>query len=400
LNDFPFFFFSNDGLVQRFAVIRDSKRSPNWICFSQCFFFSRPTTAHKSAAAVIYTLCCQIAYQLLFFIRLYEDDEGAAVVDVKECTKHPTPYDHPTNPNIKFWDLPGIGTPNYPDLETYCQKVELEKYHAFLIFTASRFTENDLELARKIKSFDKKFFFIRTKIDENVRAEKRKRAFQEDAVLEKIRRDCLENLGDLLTCEQDIFLISNHDLAKWDFARLTQAILDALPTYQQDSLMLSLGNVLTRSSNDLFQRKVKVLEGRVWMVASASAAAALVPIPGLSFAVDAVLILRELGFYRSQLGLPEEGLDEYAALPFSIQEKVSKVSLTTVVQLSEFLAAYTAEAAVEDATRFIPFVGLLIAGGMSFLTTYVALKKLLKDVEQAAKLVLREAAQKAIEEID
>ena len=313
----------------------------------------------------------------------------------------PTAYDHPTNPKIKFWDLPGIGTPNYPDMETYCQKVELEKFHAFLIFTASRFTENDLKLAKKVRSIKKKFFFIRTKIDENVRAEQTgKRSFNEDAMLREIRRNCVENLGDLLSNGEDVFLISNHFPAKWDFARLTKAILDALTKYQQESLILSLGNVLTRSSNDLFQRKVEVLRGRIWMVASASAAAALVPIPGLSFGVDAALILWELNFCRSQLGLPEEGSDEFATLPFTTQEKVRKVCLTTVAQLSGFLAVYTTEAALEDATRFIPFIGLAIASGMSFTTTYFVLKKLLKNVEEAAKLVLTEAAQKAFEEID
>ena len=83
-------------------------------------------------------------------------------------------------------------------METYCQKVELEKFHAFLIFTASRFTENNLKLAKKVRSIEKKFFFIRTKIDENVQAEMRKRSFNEDAMLGKIRRNCVENLGDLM----------------------------------------------------------------------------------------------------------------------------------------------------------------------------------------------------------
>ena len=131
-----------------------------------------------------------------------------------------------------------MGTPNYP-VETYCEQVQLERYHTFLIFTATRFTQNDLKLAEKIRSIDKKFFFIRTKIDENVRAEKRKRSFNEGAMLDEIRCYCSENLGELLTNEQNIFLISNHYPAKWDFDRLTKAILDVLPTYQRESLTLS-----------------------------------------------------------------------------------------------------------------------------------------------------------------
>lgn len=334
------------------------------------------------------------------FFRLYEDDEGAAPVDVTECTTEPTPFDHPTNTNIKFWDLPGIGTPDYPDLETYCEKVQLEKYHTYLIFTATRFTKHDLELAKKVRSIDKKFFFIRTKIDESVRAERRKRSFDEGAMLTKIRRNCLESLGDLLSDEQDIFLISNHEPENWEFARLTQAILDALTRYQRESMTLSLGKVITRSSNDIFQRKVDVLRGRIWKVASASGAAAAIPVPGLSFAIDGALILNELSLYRTQLGLPEIESSEFAKLHLATKEKVLKVGLTTVAQLSGFLAPYAAEAAVEEFTRYIPVVGLVIASGMSFGATYYALSNLLTNVEDAAKSVLQEAAEKTAADLE
>jgi len=340
---------------------------------------------------------------------LKDDDEGAAEVSVIESTvSEPTPFEHPTNPNIKYWDLPGIGTPNYPDLETYCTKLKelkmpLEEYHAFLIFTAHRFSENDLKLAEKIKSIGKRFFFVRTKIDVNVQSEmEEKRLFNEDAMLKEIRRNCSENLGNLLQNEQDIFLISNRsrDLEKWDFKRLTLAIINTLETIQQETLTLSLDKVLTRLSPDLFRKKVEVLKGRIWMVAAASAVAAFVPVPGLSLAVDAKLILGELSFYRTQLGIPDKSTKEYKALPFSVQEKIGKVSLTTVAQLGGFLARYSAEAALEDVMRYVPILGLTIASGMSFVATCCALRKLLNYVEEVALLVIKEAAEKAGKEID
>ena len=278
--------------------------------------------------------------------------------------------------------------------------MQLEKYHTYLIFTATRFTKNDLELAKKVRSIDKTFFFIRTKIDESVRAERRKRSFDEQAMLTKIRRNCLESLGDLLTDEQDIFLISNHEPEKWEFARLTQAILDALTRHQRENMTLSLGKVITRSSNEIFQRKVDVLRGRIWKVASASGVAAAIPVPGLSIAVDGALILRELSLYRIQLGLPEIGSAEFAKLHLATREKVLSVGLTTAAQLSGVLAPYGAEAAVEEFTRFIPVIGLAIASGMSFGATYYALNRLLTNVEEAAKLVLKEAAEKSAADLE
>ena len=286
-------------------------------------------------------------------------------------------------------------------MKTYVQKVQLEKYHTFLILTATRFTTNDLLLAEKIRSMKKSFFFVRCKIDVDVTNEKRKRLFNEEATIMEIRRDCAENLGDLLSNEEDIFLINNHERDELDFMRLTQAILDALNRFQRETLTLSLGKAITRSSREIFQRKVNVLKGRIWMVATASAAAAMVPLPGLSLAVDAVLILRELNFYRSQLGLPEVGSDEFTNLRSATKEKVLQVGLTTAAQLSEFLKPYAAEAAVEEATRlYLPYLGWAIASGMSFGATYYALYKLLGAVEDAALSVLREAHEKTSAELE
>ncbi|CAB4003801.1 interferon-inducible GTPase 5-like [Paramuricea clavata] len=158
---------------------------------------------------------------------LNDDDDGAAKVDVIEATTNPTEYKHPDNPMITFVDLPGIGTPNYPDLPTYCRKVSLENYDRYLIFTSLRFTKYDLELAKKVKSIGKSFFLVRTKIDDAYRAESRKRTFNEKEMLEKIKRYCFENVKDFISSEKDIFLISNYDKERWDFFRLVEAIGDA-----------------------------------------------------------------------------------------------------------------------------------------------------------------------------
>ena len=94
---------------------------------------------------------------------------GAAEVTPTECTREPKCYDHPSNPNIKFWDLPGITNTIYNgDLEMYCKNVPLDKYNTFLIFAKDRFTADDLKLAEMIRSTGKKFFFIRAKIDQDV----------------------------------------------------------------------------------------------------------------------------------------------------------------------------------------------------------------------------------------
>ena len=151
------------------------------------------------------------------------------------------------------------GTDNF-SAKTYSEKVDLKKYDTFLILSTTRFTENDLKLAQTVKSTKKSFFFVRTKIDFDVWNEGKKRSFNERTFLRKMKEHCLKKLKELESTGEDVFLISNDKTDKWDFARLTQAILDVLPTRQKECLTLTL-NLLTTCSKDILKRKVEIIRG-------------------------------------------------------------------------------------------------------------------------------------------
>ena len=129
-------------------------------------------------------------------------------------------------------------------------------------------------------------------------------------MLQKIRRNCIKNLvdeaGKPISSEDDICLISNHHPDKWDFSRLTKAILDALPRYQREVLTMSLSN-LTSLSKGVLKRKVDVLKGRIILVARLSAVAGMALVPGPSIAYDAAHVSDEVGEYKTPLGIPVEG---------------------------------------------------------------------------------------------
>ncbi|XP_052775821.1 T-cell-specific guanine nucleotide triphosphate-binding protein 2-like [Mya arenaria] len=107
---------------------------------------------------------------------LMADDPGAAAVDAVETTMKPTAYPHPDNPNLQVWDLPGVGTSTFTK-ENYLQKVNLNRFDFVLLLSFSRFTENDVWLANEIRRLKPKYnlFFIRTKIDDDVRSAQRSR---------------------------------------------------------------------------------------------------------------------------------------------------------------------------------------------------------------------------------
>ena len=95
---------------------------------------------------------------------------------------------------------------------TYWENNELEKHHAYLIFTSGRFTENHEASADKVRPVDKKYFFVRAKIDEDLRNAMYDQGLesytdeQEHEKQLKIRKDCLEHLKDVDSNLVDVLL--------------------------------------------------------------------------------------------------------------------------------------------------------------------------------------------------
>ena len=303
--------------------------------------------------------------------------------------------------------MPGIKTKTFLDLETYCKKVQFDKYHIFLIFSCHRFTKNDVMLAQEIRKQGKSVFFIRTKIDLDCQAEKRiKKSFNEVDMLRKIRFECLNNLADQgynpISGEDNIFLISNHHPRKWDFDRLTRVILDALPRYQRESLTLSL-NALTSLSREILKRKVDIFRGRLWIVAVTSAGVAGIPIPGVSYAVDVALVTYEINQLLAQLGIPKEGSQMFEILGDTTKKQVVSLYLNfaSAAGIASFFAKEASSAvAAEEVARFIPYIGLAIAGTLSFASTLAVLRVALNRIEAVALAVLEDAAQRSVDDFD
>ncbi len=157
-----------------------------------------------------------------------DEDENAASIDIVDAEQSPKEYVYPSHPHVSFCDLPGYGTPSYPDLQTYWRKFRLETFNTFLIFITNRVMSFDLKLIQKVKSLNKSYLLIRTKIDVECAPKNKKRQFREEELLSKIR-DYIIKQTDQLSCAEEIFLISSYDPYKWDFFRLIQAIVKIMP---------------------------------------------------------------------------------------------------------------------------------------------------------------------------
>ncbi|XP_045198844.2 uncharacterized protein LOC123553166 [Mercenaria mercenaria] len=301
--------------------------------------------------------------------------KGFAEVGVTETTSKVTCYPHPRNESFVFWDMPGVGTPNYPK-KNYLKAIGFEKYDFFLILTCGRFTENDLWLANQVRTQNKTFYFIRTKVGVDVyNARMTDPKAHERDVVAKIRDDCTGKLETAKFKHPSVFLIENYDIAKYDFGRLVDTLLNQLPEKKREALALSL-TVMTK---EVILAKKNALGKRIFVISLASALGGAVPLPGLGAAIDTALILEETEEYKRQFGLTEDALlkhnPQYAKM---IKDKYFQ-------NVAQIAATITIDEAAENAVKFgIPILGSIISGTVSYGVTVTMLLKILDSMADDA----------------
>lgn len=332
------------------------------------------------------------------FRELSDDDEGAAPTGVVETTSQVTPYPHPNYPNVKLWDLPGIGTTKFP-AKKYLKLVNFEKFDFFIIISDTRFRENDVKLAQEIQRMKKKFYFVRSKIDNNIRDEKRKKDFKEEETLTKIREDCVQGLRGLGIESPQVFLVSSFELRQspYDFPLLHQTLDRDLPSNKRDTLLFVMPNI----NPEIIIKKKETLKSRIKYYATLSAAVAAVPLPGLSIAVDAVVLIGAVIHYVHAFGLDIPSLKRlsdrtgvpYTDLRAVIISQLAAVEITAglLLKVVTQVGRTATLIAAEEASRFIPFVGIPVAMGFSFATTYTILKSILNELADDAQRVFDKA---------
>ncbi|CAI5669913.1 unnamed protein product [Oreochromis niloticus] len=323
-------------------------------------------------------------------------DEGAAPTDVIESLKDPIPYFHPHYPNVTLWDLPGIGTIKFK-AHKYLEYVGFEKYDFFIIISDTGHRENDVRLAQEIQKMKKKFYFVRSKIDNFINAERRNQDFSAERSLRKMRRKCVLGLGDQDIESPKVFLVSSFEPHLYDFFLLRQTFEGELPEVRRDSLLFKMANIsleIIRKKKEAFQSKVKYWAGL-------SGAAAAVPVPGLSVAVDISLMVAVVKDYVADFGLDKSSLENlaentdvlYADLCAVIRSPLAGGEITAdlLIKVLSQLTCTAAFMTIEEGVRWIPLIGIVASAGLSFTVIYKALSYFLNTLADDAQRVFKKA---------
>ncbi|KAL7380229.1 hypothetical protein ABVT39_014125 [Epinephelus coioides] len=325
-------------------------------------------------------------------------DEGAAPTGPVETTSEATPYPHPNYPNVTLWDLPAIGTPNFP-ADNYLKLVGFERFDFFIIISATRFRENDVKLAQEIERMGKKFYFVRSKIDTDIHDEERRQRseFNAERCLEQIKKNCIQGLQRQGVESPQVFLVSSFHLHLYDFTLLGDTFERKLPAHKKHALLLAMSNI----SLEVINKKKKAFQSKIKYYAILSAGVAAAPVPGLSAAVDVGVLVSVVTQYVNGFGLDVLSLQRLADsthVPYDeliaiIVSPLAAVKITEDLVLKVFSQCEGAAALMtaEEVSRFIPILGIPAAMSLSFIFTYRALNTFLNMLAEDAQRVFIKA---------
>ncbi|XP_049730063.1 interferon-inducible GTPase 1-like [Elephas maximus indicus] len=313
------------------------------------------------------------------------EEEDAAPTDVVETTMKATPYKHPCFPHVTLWDLPGIGTTNFRP-QDYLRKVKFDEYDFFIIISATRFKENDAQLAKAIKGMKKNFYFVRTKVDIDLDNEQKSKPknFERGEILQKIRNNCLVSFRQLKMDEPQIFLVSTHDVSKYDFPILIDTLLKDLPAQKRHMFMLSLPNV----TKEAIERKRGSLGQKIWLEALKAGAWATLPMVGIFSDNDIKKLEASLKEYRVLFGVDDITLQNVAE---KLQMPVE--GLQAIIESPNLLEKKKGESREERllkyVERFCSASGTLLGADLHFRETFYLQLHFLDTVANDARTLLK-----------
>ncbi|KAL8219532.1 UNVERIFIED_CONTAM: hypothetical protein K2H54_026488 [Gekko kuhli] len=334
-----------------------------------------------------------------------DDEEDSAGTGLWETTRDLKAYSDPLFPNVTFWDLPGIGTPQFKAAE-YPKKFNFKEYDLFIIVSSERFTENDVLLAHEIKKLKKKFYYVRAKVDASLDSERRRPDFTEENTLEKIKRYCVDNLTAAGESNPRVFLISKWDLNLYDFPLLYKTLMDDLDDLKRHALIESMPGF----SREILKKKKAAMETLTDKETFLSYSKASTRTPFFSFTKSQSLPL------VCDIAVVEEtmqhickvfGFDEFSLNRFAYWAGMSFKELRSAIKSSPMASEITPEFITDRLKEFldpgqqitqdVPDSELkrdnLTGRKLNVITVSVMLKSFLQDVMKDAENVQTKAAE-------
>ncbi len=313
--------------------------------------------------------------------------EKIAKVGVVETTDREQEFTH-RGKGLILVDLPGVGTPNWPQ-ETYIERLRLTQYDCFLLVTTGRFTENDAFLYNELTSRGKPCFVLRNQFDVAVAAGLRDNDHSEDDVRRQIEANIRESLQP--SSPARVYLTSAWHPTKYDLGLLLTDVSDALSGIKRERFIADMASY---SGESLKKKRAVALE-LMPIYAGLAAANGLNPIPGVDIAADITLLVKMGGAIAQIYGLTSNQFEYIKRLLGSnaIPGLLAKLAQFAAKYLARegivlLLKSIATRTATKQVAKWVPFVGPLVSAGIAWKSTFMLGEQMVDEAEALAREIL------------
>jgi small GTP-binding protein len=297
----------------------------------------------------------------------------AAVGVETDVTTDAARYEHA---GLIVVDLPGYGTKNFPKA-TFADRFRIRDFDLFLCVSSGKLHQADTEFFHELSAMGKVCVFVVNKHDELwedgvelADLERRKRADVEKQAgrpIELVFTSCRTNTG---LDELQQLIAKNLDGAKRERWRRSAKAY----------------------STKFLEEKKASCERYVTAAALASAANGLNPIPGADVAVDVSILVTLFSEIRDNFGLTDERLNRFnhSAIPAIAQLANNVLRYAAKEGALQLLKSMLGRQAAKSLSRYIPFVGQVVAAGLGYAITSNAGSSYLDACHKLAEKTLNE----------
>lgn len=270
-------------------------------------------------------------------------------------------------------DLPGYGTTKFPE-NKYFDEFKIENFNIFLCVFSGKFHAADTLFFRQLREKGKVCLFVRNFHDVIWEAGKE---------IEELETEIIADVERQVQSKENVIFISCRKNTGID--SLSEAIFKNIDIANKAKWAKSS----KAFSLDFLEKKKKACETNVYKASGAALANGINPIPGLDIGIDISVLLGLFASIRNSYGLTNERLKSKEALFPSLAPIINNIlRYGTKDGIILLLKKYASEQLCKQVSKFIPFVGPVIAASISYGITLAAGVSYLNDCHSIAKSIL------------
>lgn len=291
-----------------------------------------------------------------------------------DTTKNPDTHEYSSE--IIFVDMPGYGTEEFP-LNTFFERFPVAEYDLFIWLFDNKILESDIAFSKELAVNNRKCIYVRS-FHDNIWQENKTTLELENEIVESVKKQ-------LNSPNIELLFVSSR--TNYGMEKLSEKIASSLNGSKKDKWY----RTAKAYSKEFLDEKKTKCEKLVVLYAGLSAANVLNPVPALDVLIDLGFMFKLFNELKSNFGIDEDVKSNIELIAPTLAPIANNiVEYATKEGLKKLLQKYAGRKVISEGSKWVPVLGQVIAGSISFGITYYAGKEYLDDCYKIAEAYLEQ----------